>query len=749
MQLVYGNDGQNYTTIAKSAEITEEQERRLLESYRGYGYVKNRELYSDASKEPVSLSYASTDILGSKKKIMLVKNARMSNYTTPCSYTHIRFFDAVKENYGRSFLEFLQVGFVADRDLNLYKKQNIDTLEIPNEDYVPNQHALMTEQLYTLVAALLYAADSYVDQLKVIVDIEGDDYNHRALDVIASVYQYIPYHVRMTAGFSTYADPMADIPDRIKFQLYTREAQGKVSGLVIDLSEGTNRVLPGYVTDDIREFAKMIVDMPEEEREDLFRYFQETFAQENATVRDHILLYKNKDEWLKEPDEAEWKEWIGFADSEEKNGGDSAIFHVFCKLFSRRAENEKMQESYREYLQKILKNWDTLVFNQEMWSVFHFTEWIDGLDYNLNDFQEWMQRNVIEKSEQTYEDERDQEKFLTEKKKEWLKNALAIGKFKKVCDALTELLDHSLSEVKYCIHRKKTEEAVQIAKSLMSEKWNLDNLNKLEKMYQSIVYDVNRDFFSTKLAEEVINALKNQGDFQTVREYDDCCLFVEKCKKMLLLSSYQKLSEMVGRKGSTILEMEAAKLINWLSREEIFESYWNLVMLEQYMKGNDNRTCICCLQAADQIFKLELKEIEALLDFIVSVTSENENKFTLVIQKDEELLRCLMKLRAFGPEHFEALFRVVKQVNPKLKKSLISYYLHSGVLLSKKKVEDVIGDESSDVLKTFRKEKTDTILGLAISGSKKSEPMKVIVPIISFLMGIVLGIVGAYFIILK
>lgn len=238
MQLVYGNDGQNYTTIAKSAEITEEQERRLLESYRGYGYVKKRELYSDASKEPVSLSYASTDILGSKKKIMLVKNARMSNYTTPCSYTHIRFFDAVKENYGRSFLKFLQVGFVADRDLNLYKNQNIDTLEIPNEDYVPNQHALMTEQLYTLVAALLYAADSYVDQLKVIVDIEGDDYNHRALDVIASVYQYIPYHVRMTAGFSTYADPMADIPDRIKFQLYTREAQGKVSGLVIDLSEG-------------------------------------------------------------------------------------------------------------------------------------------------------------------------------------------------------------------------------------------------------------------------------------------------------------------------------------------------------------------------------------------------------------------------------------------------------------------------------------------------------------------------------
>lgn len=120
--------------------------------------------------------------------------------------------------------------------------------------------------------------------------------------------------------------------------------------------------------------------------------------------------------------------------------------------------------------------------------------------------------------------------------------------FKKVCDALTELLDHSLSEVKYCIHRKTTEETVQIAKSLMSEKWNLDNLNKLEKMYQSIVYDVNRDFFSTKLAEEVINTLKNQGDFQTVREYDDCCSFVEKCKKCFFYLVIKNCQKWLGEK---------------------------------------------------------------------------------------------------------------------------------------------------------------------------------------------------------
>lgn len=44
MQLLYGNDGQNYTTIAKSERNTDEQERRLLETYRRYGYVKT-EIY--------------------------------------------------------------------------------------------------------------------------------------------------------------------------------------------------------------------------------------------------------------------------------------------------------------------------------------------------------------------------------------------------------------------------------------------------------------------------------------------------------------------------------------------------------------------------------------------------------------------------------------------------------------------------------------------------------------------------------
>ena len=62
MQLLYGNDGVNYHTISKSEEMTEVQERELLKGYLGYDFVKNKELYSSASYEPVALSYVTTDL---------------------------------------------------------------------------------------------------------------------------------------------------------------------------------------------------------------------------------------------------------------------------------------------------------------------------------------------------------------------------------------------------------------------------------------------------------------------------------------------------------------------------------------------------------------------------------------------------------------------------------------------------------------------------------------------------------------
>ena len=63
MQLLYGNDGVNYHTIAKSKEITVVQEKELLQGYLGYSFVENLQDYSSVDKEPVALSYVTTDLV--------------------------------------------------------------------------------------------------------------------------------------------------------------------------------------------------------------------------------------------------------------------------------------------------------------------------------------------------------------------------------------------------------------------------------------------------------------------------------------------------------------------------------------------------------------------------------------------------------------------------------------------------------------------------------------------------------------
>ncbi len=43
IQLLYGNNGVNYTEIARSSNLTEEQYNELYKSYMGYSFVANPE----------------------------------------------------------------------------------------------------------------------------------------------------------------------------------------------------------------------------------------------------------------------------------------------------------------------------------------------------------------------------------------------------------------------------------------------------------------------------------------------------------------------------------------------------------------------------------------------------------------------------------------------------------------------------------------------------------------------------------
>ena len=752
MQLVYGNDGQNYTTIAKSEEITDEQERRLLESYRGYGYVKNRELYSDASKEPCSITYVTTDILGKRdRKILLVRNARMTNYTTPCSYTHMRFFEAEKQSYGTTFLDFLRTGFLADRDLNSCKNQNIDAVEIPQETYVPDAHALSKEELYPLLSALLYAADSYIDQVKVIVDTEGDGYNHRALDVIASVYQYIPYHVRMTAGFSTYTDPVSAIPDRVKFQLYTREAVGRLSGLVLDLSKVKDQELPVYITDEASGFAKVLLDLSDAEREMLFQEFQETFGELRASVRDHIRLYQNRDSWSKTVDPEIWREWITFADEELEHDENSAVFRVFRYRISNRVLDENLQEeSYQSYVQEILKRQDSVAFDEEMHAVFRFTEWIYGLDFVVEDFKEWMEKTWIEPSGLAYQEEEERYKYLMNQVwAEWRNSAPETAKFRKVKVAISGLLEQKANAIMKIKNQKFGEDRDRFTRVLKSNEWGLENWDILEKQYHSITYELNQGAFAYELGKALEDSLKKKTAFRSVVEYRDYCAFLGRCRENRYVgnSEYEELKALAEQKGKRIEEAERAEYVTWDSRESVFGTYRNLAQIRIFLP--EGAEAVMEVTADGQTFTLEPDEMEELLGYLITPTDKNEQVFISLLKQRAELFYALLKLKVFGTQHFESLFRMADQVNPGLKRAVISYYLRSGVLLSEKTVKQVMSRVPRSISDAFQAEKNDTILSRFWNRDKGMELKQMLVPALALLLGVILGVAGSCLVILR
>ena len=744
MQLVYGNDGQNYTTITKSAGITDVQEARLLEDYRGYGYVKNREAYSDPSKEPVSLTYVTTDLLESNRKnVLLVKNARMTNYTTLCSYTHMRLFESDKELYGKYFLNLLRAGFLADVELNAYKNQNIDTIELPQEKYVPDEHALSEKQLYSLVTALLDAADSYIEQIKVIVDEEGDNYNHRALDIIASVYRYIPYNIRMTAGFSTYADPASRIPDRVKMQLYTREAVGKLKGIVIDLSQRQKNEDLGYASEELKKFSRMLIDLSDESREKLFMEFQGAFELEDATVRDHIVLYRNKTYWLEPVCEESWRQWISFADTERRNGGESQVLRVFQAVISKRVLTENLQESYRVYLKDILKRQGMERFDEEMHTALDFTEEIAGLDFCLEDFVNWENEAVIAGVCQRHQDEREQKIFFTKIKAEWLKTMPDSKKFEKVKSELLDSLDDVIQVLQVRIRQKTEEEKVKIKRFIQSKEWNLDNWKILERQYQAIIYEENYTFFSTELADCLDDTLANRTAFQDMGQYEEYRRFLECCEALLKPDRYKNLMELLERKGAFIEELEKARRVIWSCWEDVSKTYWNLLTVQKYiLMGYRQITYI--LDVFEEEFQLEPYEMEGLLKYIETASEESEQVMVALLQREKRLLDALLELKAFEVKHFESLFYMADQIDQKLKKPLLSYYLYSDVLLTKKEAKAVLLKVNSGILRMFQNEWSDTILDQFVNKEKDRRWMKYLMLFMAVLFGAILGAAGAY-----
>ena len=69
IQLLYGNNGVNYTEIARSSNLSEEQYSELYKSYLGYPFTVSPELYEKKEEEPIAYNMLVTIYSESCRKI--------------------------------------------------------------------------------------------------------------------------------------------------------------------------------------------------------------------------------------------------------------------------------------------------------------------------------------------------------------------------------------------------------------------------------------------------------------------------------------------------------------------------------------------------------------------------------------------------------------------------------------------------------------------------------------------------------
>lgn len=471
MQLLYGNDGTNYRTISKSEEITSEQEKQLLGGYLGYEDVSDKKKYSSGYEEPVAISYVTTDLNSTLpvEMILLSKNARMVNFKAQSAYAHFILIEKTEEIYNEGFFRLLQYSFVKDTELNNYLSKSIDTFEPEKESgmYLDEKNALAKEKIFPIVASILDVVDSSSRQVNLILDVEGDGYNQRAMDVIASVYKYLPCSIRRKAGFSTYAGTNLSGSGRIKLQLYTRDALNKIKDNVIDLRNINKEDILCKISGDIIELTRKIIEGNDSEREELFHLFREVFGINPVTVQELIDFSRNKEKWESGTLE-EIKDELAKYAYDEIQKGKSPAFTFFQNVVSARVKKEHFEDRYQEMLGEMLARQKDFAFDVKLKSYIMLGEALNSLQFDRRTFLKWEQEVILGPR---YNQDVQLYKYLQDQLQMLQRTQIGGEKYKEIAIEMDEILKNKVSEIKGKIKDDEKEKGEKVREQCRKVIW--------------------------------------------------------------------------------------------------------------------------------------------------------------------------------------------------------------------------------------------------------------------------------------
>lgn len=658
MQLLYGNDGMNYHTIAKSSEITSNQEKELLKDYLRYDFVSDDSSYSSLETEPVAITCVTTDLSHTlpEKKLLVIHSARMTEYLTPSFYAHFELTAPTKESYGADFLKILQKSYIKDREVKEYASKNIDSFQsIVEKKTELSRDMLSKEQQLALVAAVMQATASISGQIWLMLDVEGDGYNRRAAEVIAAIYSCIPYGIRQTAGFSTYASIGKAVSARVKLQLCSREEKNTSSEKVWDLKKLNCEKILAQIPDRVVKLARVLVEQPEA-RSEWFVEFQQAFGNQEASLEEYLTFYENASCWREAKLETIFDEIAMYAWQEQNKilnkNEKTAVFELFCNIISERFEKENYITVYQKLIKRCLKKQKLPEFDKRTQAYLALGEALSCIEQKEEIFLEWEQERLTELLEQYKDLERYQK--LTEMLRIFQHQRPTYQKLQTIWDQMELVIQNQMQLTKREIQESTRKEQETIREYFHKQEWSGENSQDILEYGNNLIYpQVNDRFFRIEFTEAYRSYLQQRKCFQNYEEYQTYMRFTEQCRSKILKENYAELQLQLEEKGKVVIQMEKDRRLIWENRRDVLDTYRVLAKIEILAEKNEVDIPAYIVVVGQKEYYLETEKLVSAVRFICAPDEVTEKEFLRCMKDQDGFVTALKKEELYPKEYMK------------------------------------------------------------------------------------------------
>ncbi len=638
IQLLYGNNGVNYTEIARSSNLSEEQYSELYKSYLGYPFTVSPELYEKKEEEPIAYNMLVTNLFGKlpKDMLMLSKKAKMCSYETPCYYAHLQLLDIEEEMLKMDFPGLFKYDFIDESEIPGYHNGLIEG-DGKEKEYFINDKALRVDQIKASLYLLYRYIDSWTKKVTIIIDTDGPGYNQRALDIVAGIYKHIPWSLRKLVGFTTYSTPDVKEPRQIKIRIMPHrclEACDEEEVLDFRKKDLLDSVAVRSVPERIKRFVDKLWE--ENEKENWFGLLWENFK-DSGNLAEHLDYFERIEVWSKGDIKEHFKKIMEYALDKDNQG------KAEYQKFKNDIESRIKQKIYDEI---ILEDLNTVQEADEFFMKYKrydlFAKVFAGRRLNAKCAVEWFEKNFLHSILKEQDLQKKFNKFMQLSKRLEGKELKFISKdirvkWKNMILEYAKKLNNDMKKEK-----KKEQEEICVFINSLHECFYITDV---KERYKRIRYkDDNKNYFQRRLYYFLReNILENNMSFQE-ENFLKSQQWVKECKEIIESNDYELLNRLLGEIRKERKNREELLFIMWNTRDDIKKYYENRTKIHMlYGTGRDTaeEDMKYFLIINGKKFLLKEWQMDDITDYLLNDTEENLERAKRVFHSEKNLVEEL------------------------------------------------------------------------------------------------------------